>query len=144
LKPAVLKTVRPERVSGVRIPPPPPYQEIPTNTLHRAEYIETKQLHLKDGAQFVPNVVSDLKRHTKGQCLGVVYLVDETRSRFKMKRPSFDRANRKAKYGVSKVMKALQHHFHQVYPVTKKEAHVRRFSGAGRLDLYAFVVEKAR
>ena len=24
LKPAVLKTVRPERVSGVRIPPPPP------------------------------------------------------------------------------------------------------------------------
>src|ERR1700733_287761 len=25
LKPAVLKTVRPERVSGVRIPPPPPY-----------------------------------------------------------------------------------------------------------------------
>jgi hypothetical protein len=26
LKPAVLKTVRPERVSGVRIPPPPPSQ----------------------------------------------------------------------------------------------------------------------
>src|SRR5579862_4827189 len=26
LKPAVLKTVRPERVSGVRIPPPPPRQ----------------------------------------------------------------------------------------------------------------------
>src|SRR5882762_4462883 len=25
LKPAVLKTVRPERVSGVQIPPPPPY-----------------------------------------------------------------------------------------------------------------------
>ena len=25
LKAAVLKTVRPERVSGVRIPPPPPY-----------------------------------------------------------------------------------------------------------------------
>src|SRR3979411_2550684 len=25
LNPAVLKTVRPERVSGVRIPPPPPY-----------------------------------------------------------------------------------------------------------------------
>jgi hypothetical protein len=24
LKPAVLKTVRPERVSGVQIPPPPP------------------------------------------------------------------------------------------------------------------------
>ena len=27
LKPAVLKTVRPERVSGVRIPPPPPVLE---------------------------------------------------------------------------------------------------------------------
>ncbi len=27
LKPAVLKTVRPERVSGVQIPPPPPLQK---------------------------------------------------------------------------------------------------------------------
>jgi hypothetical protein len=26
LNPAVLKTVRPERVSGVRIPPPPPFR----------------------------------------------------------------------------------------------------------------------
>ncbi len=31
LKPAVLKTVRPERVSGVQIPPPPPLQKS-TNT----------------------------------------------------------------------------------------------------------------
>jgi hypothetical protein len=29
LKPAVLKTVRPERVSGVRIPPPPPETVFP-------------------------------------------------------------------------------------------------------------------
>src|SRR3984893_11103435 len=28
LKPAVLKTVRPERVSGVRIPPPPPSHKL--------------------------------------------------------------------------------------------------------------------
>jgi hypothetical protein len=32
LKPAVLKTVRPERASGVRIPPPPPY---PINTVKK-------------------------------------------------------------------------------------------------------------
>jgi hypothetical protein len=30
----------------------------------RPTYIEAKQLHLKDGAQFVKNIVSDLKRHT--------------------------------------------------------------------------------
>jgi hypothetical protein len=40
LKPAVLKTVRPERVSGVRIPPPPPFA---TNTQRgRAFYANSK------------------------------------------------------------------------------------------------------
>jgi hypothetical protein len=32
LNAAVLKTVRPERVSGVRIPPPPPYLVTPIKT----------------------------------------------------------------------------------------------------------------
>ena len=60
------------------------------------EYIEAKQLHLKDGTQFVKNIVSDVKRHAACQCLGVIYLVDETGSRFKMERQSFDGDNRNA------------------------------------------------
>jgi hypothetical protein len=107
-------------------------------------YIEAKQLHLKDGAQFVKNVVSDVKRHARYRCLGVIYVVDETGSRFEMKRPSFGGANRNAKRGVREVMKALQANFDRVYPDTEKQACVRRFSGAGRLDLYAFVVENVR
>jgi len=52
----------------------------------RAEYIEAKQLHLKDGAQFVKNIVNDVKRH-KRHCLAVVYVVDARRSQFKIQRP---------------------------------------------------------
>jgi len=36
------------------------------------EYVEAKQLHLKDGAQFVKNVARDLKRHARCRCLGVI------------------------------------------------------------------------
>src|SRR6266513_2613425 len=94
-------------------------REFPTKSykvdlvLHRngRTYIETKQLHLKDGGQFVKKIVSDVKRHAGYKCLGVVYLVDETESQFKMKRPSFDGGNRKAQYGVGDVMEALRRGF---------------------------------
>jgi hypothetical protein len=108
------------------------------------EYIEAKQLHLKDGAQFVKNIVSDVKRHARCHCLGVVYVVDETGSQFEMQRHSFNGKNRNAEQGVGGVMKALQDSFHKVYPNIEKQARVRRFEWAGRLDLYAFVVENAR
>ncbi len=108
------------------------------------EYIEAKQLHLKDGGQFVKNVVNDLKRHTRCRCLGVVYLLDERRSRFKMRCPSFHCENRGAKYEISDVVTALLHKFRNVYPNTEKQARVRRFAWDGRLDLYAWVVEHAR
>jgi len=107
-------------------------------------YIEAKQLHPKDGAEFVKNIVSDVKRHAGCHCLGIIYLVDETGSRFKMERQSFDGENRNAKAGVPEVMKSLRRNFQHVYPNTEKQARVCRFSGAGRLDLYAFVVENVR
>jgi hypothetical protein len=107
------------------------------------ECIEAKQLHLKDGAQFVENIVNDVKRH-KRRCLAVVYIVDERRSRFKIQCPSFDGKNRNTKHGVGEIMKALRHSFRKIYPDTEKQARVRRFERAGRLDLYAFVVENVR
>src|SRR5690349_13284831 len=43
--------------------------------LHKDDvYIEAKQLHLKDGARYVSNILRDLKRHLKHRCLGVVYV----------------------------------------------------------------------
>jgi hypothetical protein len=108
------------------------------------EYIEAKQLHLKDGAQFVENIVSDLSRYTGCRCFGVVYLVDERKSRFKMKCPSFHLKNRAAKHEISEVTKALPDNFRKVYPSTEKQARVRRFKWDGRLDLYAWVVEQPK
>ena len=43
-------------------------------------YIEAKQLHLKDGPKYVRNLVRDLARHAKVTALGVIYVIDETRS----------------------------------------------------------------
>jgi len=85
------------------------------------EYIETKQLHLKDGGQFVKNVVSDLKRHTGCQCFGIIYLVDERESRFKMKRESFGGVNRHARHGVPDLIEALKRNFQRVYPNTESK-----------------------
>ena len=98
----------------------------------------------QNGTEFVKNIVSDVKRHAGCHCLGIIYLVDETGSRFKMERQSFDGENRNAKAGVPEVMKSLRRNFQHVYPNTEKQARVCRFSGAGRLDLYAFVVENVR
>jgi len=107
------------------------------------EYIEAKQLHLKDGGQFVKNVSRDT-RHAGCRCLGIIYLADQRGSRFKMKRRPFDDANRNTNYGIPELMTALRRNFQHVYPNTEKQALIRQFRGAGRLDLYAFVVEKVR
>ena len=77
-------------------------------------------------------------------CLGVIYLVDQTRSQFKMKHQYFDGKNRNGKREVPKVMTALKRKFDCVYPDTAKQARVHQFNWAGRLDLYAFVVEKTQ
>src|SRR5450755_3699859 len=46
LKPAVLKTVRPERVSGVRIPPPPPHSHAFSPSLFRSSRKPQIAVHL--------------------------------------------------------------------------------------------------
>lgn len=107
-------------------------------------YIEVKQLHMRDAGQYVKNVVHDLKRHPRRQCLGVVYLLDMKASRSKMKCPSFRDRNRKAKRGIREAMEALRLSFYLVYPHTETQARIRRFSDEGRLDLYAFVVKSVR
>ncbi len=113
--------------------------------LHQDEptYIEVKQLHLKDRARYVKNVASDLKRHTRRQCLGVVYLLDERQSLSKLERPPFRNRNRKASCEVSEIITVMRRAFH-VYPNNEQRARVLRFKWAGRLDLYAFVVENVR
>jgi hypothetical protein len=104
-------------------------------------YIEAKQLHLKDGARYVSNILRDLKRHLKNRCLGVVYVVDERSSRSKMQFERFGGANRRAVHGVLDVLAGLQRTFPHVYPSDVKRALLRRFTSDGYLDLYAFVVD---
>ena len=58
LKPAVLKTVRPERVSGVQIPPPPPYfRKFGTQIVLRHEIFERHVL-LRAGAAVLPRTTN--------------------------------------------------------------------------------------
>jgi len=103
-------------------------------------YIETKQLHLKDGARYVSNVWNDLRRHRQARCLGVVYLLDERKSESKLCCPPFNNANRKAPHGVGEILAALQDKFSNVYPAKEQKARIRSFAGSGQLDVYAFVV----
>jgi hypothetical protein len=81
LKPAVLKTVRPERVSGVRIPPPPPSLKTPASrratncslssiTEHSFQGITTspstgRKCHLCVRYNVLPNVSGRSKSHQR-------------------------------------------------------------------------------
>jgi len=103
-------------------------------------YIEAKQLHLKDGPHYIPNVLRDLERHNKHRCLGLVYVVDERLSRLKMRRDPFGGANRTAGFTVRDVLDGLRRTFPSVYPRSEALGLLRHFSGDGVLDLYAFVV----
>jgi hypothetical protein len=103
-------------------------------------YVEAKQLHLKDGTRYVTNVLRDLRRHRAHRSLGVVYVLDERASRRKVAFDRFGGANRRAVRRVSDIIGGLQRAFSCVYPSREKDALLRRFRGAGHLDLYAFVV----
>jgi len=111
---------------------------------HNRIYIEAKQLRLKDHARYAKNLVNDLNRHPRRHCLGIVYLLDARKSTFKMKVQLARGADRKATCEVSEFISELGEFFPRIYPTNKKQALVRRFSGSGRLDLYAFVVERGK
>jgi hypothetical protein len=105
-------------------------------------YVEAKQLHLKDRDRCVKNVAADLHRHGARQVarLGLVYLLDERRSQADMAFARFGGANRRATFGVDDMALTLRRTFPTVWPTTTGEALLRRFRGAGAVDLYAFVV----
>lgn len=111
--------------------------------LHQSNpiYIELKQLHLKDRTRYAKNLVNDLNRHPRRHCLGIVYLLDERKSKLKMKVQLARGANRKATCEVPEFISELGLIFPHMHPTNEEQARVRRFNWAGRLDLYAFVVE---
>src|SRR5689334_8811134 len=95
-----------------------------------------------DRDRCIKNVTTDLDRHDAGgvACLGLVYLLDERRSQTDLPFARFGGANRRATFDVGDMAVALRRAFSAVWPPTTDEALLRRFEGAGAVDLYAFVV----
>jgi hypothetical protein len=108
-------------------------------------YIETKELHLKDGCRFAPqNLANDLARHRHARTLGIIYIADERSSTTDNQRPRFRGANRRAKTDVPTVLAALREFFPVVFPRTAEGGVLRKFTGNGGVDLYGFVVNRAK
>jgi hypothetical protein len=102
--------------------------------------IEAKQLHLKDGARYAVNVLRDLQRHRGKRALGAVYVVDGRRSTYPLTNQKFEGANRTSRRSPQDVLEGLEQLFPVVFPRKVRRARLRRFSGYGSIDLYAFVV----
>jgi hypothetical protein len=103
-------------------------------------WIEAKQLHLMNGSRYGANLVRDLVRHAGRRCLGIVYSLDERRSRSEMNYVRFGGANRRAKCSPRDLMNGLRSFFPLVYPAAEDQALISRFNGVGDVDVYAFVV----
>jgi len=80
--------------------------------------------HVKKSVNGV--VLNDLKRHDRNLCLGVVYVASTGNS-----------SNRDK---LNLIIDELQKVFPCVYPSNPRHALLRRFTGDGYVDLYAFVV----
>jgi len=111
--------------------------------VHENIYIETKQLHLKDGTRWITNVLHDLRRHGLRESVGIVYLLDERSSRTVMHFERYRGANRRADCNIDRMIDGLKASFPFVYPDDERDALLRGFPGDGSLDLYAFAVSLA-
>jgi hypothetical protein len=106
--------------------------------------VEAKQLHLMDGCRHIGNVRRDLDRHAGKPSLGVIYLLDETRSEARHPVPRFGGANRRAKHTPDDILEGLRKAFRRVVPSSSSKALLRSFVDCGHLDVYAFVVAEPR
>ena len=106
-------------------------------------YIETKQLHLKDGCRYAPqNLANDLARHDGARSLGVIYIADERSSTADYRTRRFHYANRRAKIDVPTVLAGLRKVFPVVFPRTAKRGLLRKFDSHGGMCFYGFVVQR--
>ena len=106
-------------------------------------YIETKQLHLKDGCRFAQkNLANDLSRHGRARSLGVIYIADERSSTAVYRTRRFQDANRRTKIDVPTVLVKLRKCFPVVFPRTAERGLLRNFDRHGGLRLYGFVVQQ--
>lgn len=125
-------------------------RELPLGGRHAADivvhedeelYIESKQLHLKDGCRFAPpNLVNDLSRHGSASALGVMYVADERFSTAEYRYYRFGAANRRATHGLTDVLNELPRFFRTVFPRSGEDALLREFTGMGRVYLYGFIL----
>ena len=106
-------------------------------------YIEAKQIHLKDGAKYVGNLVNDVQRHTSVPCLGALYFADERLSRTEQQSARFKGANRATKFNPDVVLRGLSPHFSEVWPSRLLEARLFNSDLLGGLQLYGFAVSPA-
>jgi hypothetical protein len=110
--------------------------------------VEAKQLHLMNGCRHIGNVLRDFDRHAGKPSLGVIYLLDETRSEAvhadPRHFPRFRGANRKAKHTPDDILEGLRKAFGRVVPSSSSKALLRSFADRGRLDVYAFVAAEPR